>query len=280
MAIAYLNSVWQPIHEAKISVLDRGFMFGDGVYEVIPVYQQQPFMLAAHLDRLANSLLETKIPNPMTGEQWAALISEGILKSQERYALIYIQLTRGVAEKREHVWPKDTAPTVLITVSEAPFLSRSGDILPYKMITLEDYRWQRGNIKSISLLASGLFKNEALSQGADDAILVREGLVTESSSSNIFMVVENVLVTPPASNLILRGITRDVVLMLARKNAIPVQERQVLRSELSRASEILVTSSGREIWPVGELDGEVVGAGVPGPVWKKLNAAFQAYKKA
>ncbi|MBV1906162.1 MAG: aminotransferase class IV [Pseudomonadales bacterium] len=281
MAIAYLDGVWQAIHDAKVSVLDRGFMFGDAVYEVIPVYRNKPFMLVEHIQRLATSLAEIKIHNPMSTEQWLELIGEAIFRAEEAYALVYVQVTRGVAQRREHVWPENASPTILVTVSGSPALAEthtSSDIKPYVMIIAEDFRWQRGDLKSTCLLAAGLFKNEALAQGADDAILIRDGLVTESSSSNVFVVIDNVLVTPPKSRMILHGITRDLILTLARELNIPVEERDIKQSELAEASEIMVSSAGREVWPVGVINGISVGNGGPGVVWDKLNTGFQVIK--
>jgi len=282
MAIAYLNGVWQAIHEAKISVLDRGFMFGDGVYEVIPVYNNQAFLLEQHLQRLSTSLAEIKISNPMSVDQWVALVLQAVDKGQEANAVVYIQVTRGVAEKREHLWQQNISPTVLLTVSAAHGLARvysNTVITPYAMVTMDDFRWKNGHIKTTSLLAAGLIKNEAAALGMDDAILIRDGLVTESSSSNVFVVIDGAFVTPPKSCLILHGITRDLVLMLARKSNLVVEERDIEEAELFRASEVMVTSSGRELWPVGSINSKNVGDGAPGMVWKSLDKRFQAYKE-
>jgi len=282
MAIAYLNGVWQALHEAKISVLDRGFMFGDGVYEVIPVYDNKVFLLNEHLKRLSTSLSEIKIASPMSVEQWAALVLQAVEKGGETNAMVYIQVTRGVAEKRGHLWPQDISPTVLLTVNAAPGLTRLYStiaIVPYSMVTMDDFRWKNGHIKTTSLLAAGLIKNEAAALGVDDAILIRNGLVTESSSSNVFVVIGGAFVTPPKSRLILHGITRDHVLMLARKSSLVVEERDIEEAELFSASEVMVTSSGRELWPVGSIDGKKVGDGAPGVVWKELDKSFQAYKE-
>jgi len=282
MAVAYLNGVWQAIHKAKISILDRGFMFGDGVYEVIPVYNHKAFLLEQHLERLSTSLDEISIANPMTADQWAVLVLQAVEKGQEKNAVVYIQVTRGVAEKREHLWPKNLSPTVLLTVSAAPGLARvysNASITPYSMMTMDDFRWKNGHIKTISLLAAGLIKNEAVAKGVDDAILIRTGLVTESSSSNIFIVRNGAFVTPPKSSYILHGITRDLVLMLARKSKILVEERDIQEAELFSASEVMVTSSGRELWPVGSINGSKIGDGAPGVIWKMLDKSFQEYKQ-
>jgi D-alanine transaminase len=250
MAISYLNGSWQPIEEARVSVLDRGFMFGDGIYEVIPVYAGKVFTLPRHLVRLANSLVEIKLKNPMSTEAWTTLINEAVERSGETTAYVYIQVTRGLATKREHVYP-NVAPTVLVMVYHSPILERQ-QITPYKMVTLEDFRWSRGHIKTISLIAAGMLKNEALAQGADDAILIRDGLVMEATASNIFIVKDGVIKTPPKSMHLLHGITRDVVVELALANGLTLQECAITAAELADADEVMITSSGHEVcrWPV------------------------------
>jgi D-alanine transaminase len=277
MSIAYLNGEWNPMSETKVSVLDRGFMFGDGVYEVVPVYQKKAFTLKEHLARLGRSLDEIKIANPLDDAGWTNLIEAAIERSDEYDAVVYIQVTRGASESREHVWPENTPATVLVMVYDAPLLSRK-EVPPYKMITLEDFRWQKGHIKSVSLIAAGLFKNEAVSRGADDSILIRNGFVTEASSSNVYIVKDGVLITPPASNSILHGITRHLVLSLARGDGMSVEEREISVSELDDADEVLISSAGHEVWPVGSVNSNPVGNGEGGVVWQRLDQLFQGYK--
>ena len=277
MSIAYLNGVWNAMGETKISVLDRGFMFGDGVYEVIPVYKKKAFTLKEHLARLGRSLDEIKIVNPMTEDEWTRLIEKAIERSEEYDAVVYIQVTRGASESREHVWPTNTPATVLVMVYDAPLLSRK-EVKPYNVITLEDFRWQKGHIKSVSLVAAGLFKNEAVSRRADDAILIRNGYVTEASASNVYIVKEGVLITPPTSNSILHGITRNLVLSLARGDNMVVEEREISAEELAEADEVLISSAGHEVWPVGTVNGKPIGNGEGGVVWQRLDQLFQAYK--
>lgn len=276
-AISYLNGTWQPPEEARVPVLDRGFMFGDGVYEVIPVYYGKAFTLGRHLKRLGNSLREIRLTNPMDDAEWTALIQEAIDRSGEQTAYLYLQVTRGVAPIRTHVYPEVAEPTVLVMVYEAPILERTA-IEPLKMVTLEDYRWERGHIKTVSLIAAGLLKNEAIARDADDAILVRNGFVTEATAANIFVGLDGKLVTPPRSECLLHGITRDVVLELADAEGIPFEEREIAESELAFADEIMITSSGHETWPVGELNGNVVGNGAGGVLWQQIDKAFQAFK--
>lgn len=278
-AISFLNGTWQAPEDAKISVLDRGFMFGDGVYEVIPVYNKHPFGLARHLKRLDNSLAEVDIPSPRTDAEWAELIDEAIERSEETIASVYIQVTRGIAPKRDHRFPETPVPTVLVIVSPAPLLERKA-ITPLNIITMDDFRWARGHIKTISLIAAGMLRNEAIARGADDAILVKDGRVTEATASNIFIAKDGVLITPPKSNHLLHGITRDVVVEVARDSGITVEEREVALAELETADEIMISSSIHEIWPVGTLDGRTIGNGEGGVMWQQLDKLFQAAKLA
>ncbi len=278
MAIAYLNGEWQAPEEAKISVFDRGFMFGDGVYEVMPVYWGKVFTLDQHLSRLNRSLAEIRLPSPYEEEDWRRLFSEAIERSGEQTALLYLQVTRGVTAVRSHEYPVDVAPTVLVTVTAAPGLERES-VIPYRMIVKEDFRWGRGDIKVISLIASGMLKNEALAEGYDDAILTREGQLTESTASNVFIVKNGVIVTPPTSSRLLHGITRQHVISLIKENGIKFEEREVSEQELLDADEVWITSSGHEIWPVGELNGKPVGNGEAGVMWQLLDGYFQLSKR-
>ena len=278
MAIAYLNGVWQAPEDAKVSVFDRGFMFGDGIYEVMPVYWGQVFTLDAHLRRLRRSLHEIRLASPFRDDQWKDLFVEAIGKSGEKTAFLYLQVTRGVATMRTHEYPADVNPTVLVTVTAAPGLERKS-VVPYKMVTKTDFRWGRGDIKVISLIANGLLKNEAVDEGFDDAILIRDGLVTEATASNIFMVKDGVIVTPPKSNYLLHGITRGHVIELARSSGLPLEERDITEDELTKADEIWISSTGHEVWPVGELNGKTLGNGDAGVVWKTVDALYQASKR-
>ena len=278
MTISYLNGRWQPVEEAKVSVLDRGFLFGDAVYEVIPIYNTRPFNLERHLVRLDQSLQEVGIDNPFDNEGWSKLIAEAITRSGESYAALYLQVTRGVQSKRDFVYPKEPVPTVFLMVSEAKSLDRTV-IVPHKMVTLDDFRWSRGHIKTVSLIAAGMLKNKAISQGANDAILVKEGQVTECTSSNIFAVFDGVIVTPPKSNQLLHGITRDVIVENAIAAGMCVEERELSVAELDQADELFLSSSTMEAWPIGELNGKAVGNGEAGIVWHQVDKLFQAAKK-
>jgi D-alanine transaminase len=276
-AISYLNGIWQPPEEARIPVLDRGFLFGDGIYEVIPVYNGKAFALSRHLRRLHNGLQEVGVANPMTDAEWENLVNEAIVRSAERTAFLYLQVTRGVAAKRDHRYPEKAIPTVLVMVYEAPILART-EIVPLQMITLDDFRWERGHIKATSLIAAGMLKNHALAQGMDDAILVKYGRVTEATSANVFIANGEVLATPPKSNRLLHGITRDLVLELARAQGICADECDITEEQLQNADEIFITSSGYETWPVGTLNGRVIGTGRGGPLWRRIDKLFQDFK--
>lgn len=279
VAIACLNGDWQAPADAKVSVLDRGFMFGDGVYEVIPVYAGKAFTIDRHLTRLENSLSAVRIPNPMDLREWKSLIEEAITRSGEDLASVYLQVTRGPADERSHVYPAHPEPTVLVMVSPAPRLQRDA-VDALEMITLDDFRWSRGHIKTTSLIAAGMLKNEAVARGADDAILLRDGHVTEATSSNVFLVLGGKLVTPPKNNVVLHGITRDLVIELAVEGGLEVVERPVSASELEAAEEIFITSSIHEAWPIGRLDGTTIGNGEGGVLWQQVDRLFQSYKAA
>lgn len=274
---AYLNGQYVPLDEAKVSVMDRGFLFGDGVYEVIPCYLGQLFHFQAHVDRLTASLAGIRMENPYTTEQWLDIFKPLMDVSENQY--IYVQITRGVAPKRDHAFPEKTPPTIFAMCNNIlPFAGLETGV---KAITLDDSRWQFCNIKAIALLAHLLHRQDAVEKDCAEAILInRDGFVTEGAASNLFAVIDGVLLTPPKSNQILAGITRDVILELAAKNNIACREANISLAELKTASEIWVTSSTREIIPVVELDGVAVADGKVGAVWHAMNSIFQAYKQS
>ena len=272
----YLNGEYLPLADAKVSVLDRGFLFGDGIYEVIPAYAGKLFRLEDHIVRLNNSLREIRIDLVKPVEEWLAIFQPLLDSSKDEY--IYLQITRGYAPKRDHGFPNPVVPTVFAMCSEIkPF---AGRVTGVKAVTLEDTRWQKCHVKATALLAHLLLRQEALDQDCAEAILVRNGYVTEGAASNLFAVIDDELITPPNSHEILPGITRDVILELAKANQIPCREEVIAVEALQNASEIWVTSSTREIVPVIELDGRMVGEGRPGPVFAKLDQLFQSYKHA
>lgn len=273
----YLNGEYLPVEQAKVSVMDRGFLFGDGVYEVIPCYLGRLFHLQAHIDRLTASLAGIGMENPYSTEQWLTIFKPLIDASQNQY--IYLQITRGVAEKRDHAFPANTQPTIFVMCNNiVPFAGLETGV---KVVTFEDSRWEFCNIKAIALLAHLLHRQDAVEKDCAEAILLDvDGFVTEGAASNVFAVINSVLITPPKSNKILAGITRDVILELAEKNNIACREAEISLAELKTASEIWVTSSTREIVPVVELDGTPVADGKVGAVWHTVNSIFQTYKQS
>lgn len=271
----YLNGEYLPLGEAKVSVLDRGFLFGDGVYEVIPAYQGKLFRFDDHVQRLNNSLHAIRLEVNKSVADWRAIFEPMLDGSKDQY--IYLQVTRGYAPKRDHGFPEQTVPTVFAMCSDIkPFAGRETGV---SAVTMEDSRWQMCHVKAITLLANLLLRQEALDQDCAEAILVRNGYVTEGAASNVFAVIDGELITPPKNNEILPGITRDVILELAQANNMPCREEIIALEGLQNASEIWVTSSTREIVPVVELDGRIVGSGKPGPVFGKMDALLQDYKK-
>ena len=273
----YLNGEFMPIEQAKISVLDRGFIFGDGVYEVIPVYSRRPFRLAEHLARLQASLDAIRLQNPHDRARWTELVGRIVAGNPWEDQNVYLQITRGVA-KRDHAFPKGLKPTVFLMASE--LVPPSAELVKRgaAAIVLPDLRWTRCDIKSTSLLGNCMLRTAAAEQGCVEAILVRDGELTEASASNVFVVKSGTVLAPPKSHLILPGITYDVVLEILRDAAIPHEVRPVKESELRSADEVWVTSSSREVLPITTLDGKPVGPGRPGPVGAKVYALYQEYK--
>jgi len=271
--IVYLNGEFLPLDQAKVSVLDRGFLFGDGVYEVVPVYGGKPLRLAEHLERLDNSLRGIRMKSPLGADDWERIFNRLIVGVHDQS--IYLQITRGAAPKRDHAFPKDTAPTVFAMCTPIAPIPASG----VRAITVPDIRWQWCHIKAITLLANVLLRQQALDEGCAEAILVSDGHALEGAASNLFVLVDGVLLTPPKGHDILPGITRDLVVEIAQANAIPFEERRIALEELQRASEVWLTSSTREVLPVVELDGKTVGSGEPGPMWQRVNALYQTFKQ-
>ena len=269
----FLNGRFLPLSDAKISVLDRGFLFGDGIYEVIPVYGQKPLRLSEHLRRLEHSLKAIRMTTPYSDQEWATIFDRLIDGPQDQQ--IYLQITRGAQSKRDHAIPKDIQPTVFAMCTPIAPIPMGG----VNAVTLDDIRWDRCNIKAITLLANVLLKQEAVDVGAAEAILVREGLALEGASSNIFIVRNRQVITPPKGSTILPGITRDLVLELAEAQGYETVERSIRAEELPHADEIWLTSSTREILAVIELDGALISGGKPGPVWKQVLEAYQNYKQ-
>jgi len=270
----YLNGEYILLSEAKVSVLDRGFLFGDGIYEVIPAYFGKLFCLNAHLQRLSNSLNAIRLNVPFTSEQWQEILQPLLIEGEAQY--VYLQITRGVADKRDHAFPEQCKPTIFAMCSPiVPFMHGQG----VKAITLDDTRWQLCHVKATTLLGNILLRQQAVDQGCAEAILIKEGDAMEGAASNIFAVVDNVLITPPNSHSILPGITRNVIIDLAKVNGLSFRVDVISLADLQTASEIWLTSSTREILPVTTLDDKLVGNGQIGPVWQTMQALFQEYKR-
>jgi len=278
MSIVYLNGQTMPIDEARISVLDRGFLFGDGVYEVIPAYGGHLFRLSEHLQRLQNSLDGIRLENPLSDQQWTDALNDLIKKNSGEDQSVYLHVSRGVAAKRDHVFPDETHATVFMMSNELKSANREDLKQGVSAITLDDIRWHACHIKATALLANTMLKQQAKEEGAVEAILIRDGMATEGAASNIFIVKNGMVITPPISPLLLPGITRDLVLDLARENNIPCEEREITEEELRDASEIWMTSSTKEVVPIVELDGKPVGNGQYGPIWDKMIDIYQACK--
>ena len=273
----YLNGRFMPLEEATIPVLDRGFIFGDGVYEVIPVYSRRPFRLAEHLRRLQNSLDVIGLKNPHADAEWDKLIAELIACNEGGDQYLYLHITRGVA-KRDHAFPKVATPTVFMMSS--PLLPPSPELKTTGVaaITTIDNRWLRCDIKSISLLPNVLLRQHAVEAGTAEAVLLRDGCMTEGAASNIFVVQDGVVLAPPKNHLMLPGITYDLILELAAADGIPTQVGSVPEAAVRSADELWLTSSTREVLPITVLDGRPVGMGRPGPLFKRMDALYQNYK--
>ncbi|WP_068547506.1 D-amino acid aminotransferase [Thalassotalea crassostreae] len=276
--IVYLNGDLLAKEDAKVSVLDRGFLFADGIYEVIPVYNDKPFRLEQHLARLQYCLEQVDIDNPHSNIEWKNIINTLIKRNGGGHLSIYLQITRGVSETRNHDKPSDINPTVFLMASE--LIVDETNISTASAALLEDIRWQFCDIKSISLLGNMLLKNQAKAKGHSEAILHRNGQVTEGSTSNVFIVKHREVFTPPQNNLILGGITRDVIIELAEAAGLKVHQQKITVDELLAADEVWITSSSREISPVTNIDENIINNGNIGPVAKVLHQEFQDFKKS
>jgi len=291
MSTVYLNGTFMPMEDACIPVTDRGFLFGDGVYEVIPAYGSRLFRLPHHLQRLQNSLAGIRLANPLSDAEWEnvlnALLAENATETGPNEGplghndqSVYLQVTRGSAAKRDHSFPADIKPTVYATsnpIAEPdPQIARQG----LAAITLDDIRWKRCDIKATTLLANVLLRQQAVDLQAAEAILVHEGLATEGSASNLFVISDGIIMTPPKSECLLPGITRDLVLELADRHGLPHKETDIPVAQLSHADEIWITSSTREIVPITRLNDHAIGNGKPGETWRTISRHYRDYKEA
>lgn len=275
MRVCYLDGQYLPLAEARVSVLDRGFIFGDAVYEVIPVIAGKLFAVSEHVARLANSLAATEIPNPFDAAGWQALLEALVGANGGGDLSLYVQVTRGVAE-RDHAFPAGLEPTVFAMCKP---LATSGALACVSAVTLADNRWGRCDIKATALLPNVLLRNQAVRRGAYEAILLRDGLLTEGAASNVFIVRDGVVQTPPPSTLILPGVTRALLLAVMRRSGEQVEECAIAATALHAADEVWITSSSRDLVCVNELDGQTVGDGRRYAVAERVLAAFQAWRE-
>ena len=276
MTAAYHDGRFMALEECRISPLDRGFLFGDGVYEVMPAYRGRVFRYQAHMERLAYSLAQAGIKNPYPPSQWRGVCDGLIERSGLSDLSIYVQVTRGVAP-RDHVAAEALEPTVFAMTLPPPeaAAARRG----VRAITAEDTRWARCDIKSVSLLANVLLRRRARDRAAHEAILLRDDKLTEGAASNVFVVVAGNLATPPLGSRLLAGVTRGVVIEIAAACGVVCEQRAIAAAELFAASEVWLTSSTREILPVTAIDDKPVGNGAPGPTWQKFSRRLAEWRE-
>ena len=279
MTTVYLDGAFMPIAEAKVSAMDRGFLFGDGAYEVIPVYSRRPFRLPEHLSRLRHTLDGIRLANPHDDAAWARLVGEIIARNAGEDQSVYLQITRGADTKRNHAFPARVTPTVYIMseplVTPPPSQRETG----IAAVSAADVRWLRCDLKTTSLLANCLLRQLAVDAGCVETILFRDGFMTEGAASNIFAVKQGVLLAPPKDRFMLPGITYDVVLELAAAHGLPAEVGPVAEATARSADELWMTSSTKEVLPIVLLDGQPVGSGLPGPVFKRMHAWYQEFKR-
>ncbi|MCW8900136.1 MAG: D-amino acid aminotransferase [Gammaproteobacteria bacterium] len=276
--LVYLNGEYLPLNEARVSVLDRGFIFGDGVYEVIPAYGSKVLRFEHHMQRLQNSLDAVRIVNPLVNKQWQDIIDKLITNTDSQDQYIYLHITRGVAS-RDHRFPDETKPTVFVMSSVLHPVDEKLLANGVAAVTLDDIRWQYCNIKAIALLPNILLRQQAIDKGAMEAILIRDGNMTEGAASNVFIVTHGIIKTPPKDNKLLPGITRDLVVELAKTHNMPIEETAISEKEFLTADEIWLTSSTKEILPVTRINEQQVGNGKPGAVWQDMFQKYQDYKE-
>jgi len=278
-AKVFLNGQWLAAENARVSVMDRGFLFGDGVYEVIPVYSRRVFRLEQHLARLQHSLDGIRMANPYRLDEWIGFVTQLAREAEWEDQSIYIQVTRGPMAVRNHAFPQQVTPTVVILaepMSTPPASQREQGIAA---VSAADIRWLRCDLKTTSLLANCLLRQLAVSAGCVETVLFRDGFLTEGSASSIFVVKNGVLLAPIKNHLMLPGITYDVVLELAVQHGLPHEVRDITEAETRGADELWMCSSTKEVLPIVTLDGTKVGAGgTPGPVFARMYAWYQEFK--
>jgi len=273
--LCYLNGEYLPLASARIPVLDRGFIFGDGVYEVIPAYRKRPFRLESHLRRLHRSLTQIRIDNPRTDDEWRSIIERLIEASTAEDVVAYLQVTRGVA-KRDFAFPAGAVPTVFAMASPLTRPSQAQRERGLRTISVPDLRWLRCDIKSVSLLGAVLARQQAADRGLDEVVQHRDGRLTEGSASNIWVVQGGRVLAPPRDNLILEGIRYGFIQELCEQGSIPFEARPLSMDEVRDADELMLSAATREVLPIVELDGRPIGDGRPGPVYRRLRRGYDA----
>ena len=282
-----LNGEMSTLRDAKVSVLDRGFIFGDGVYEVVPVYSGRPFRFDEHMARLARSLGELRITNPMSVPQWRALVDRLIAAYAgqvgkppgETDQLVYIQVTRGVA-MRDHVMPPDLTPTVFVTTNKITQPSAEDRANGVTCVTAEDFRWKKAHIKSTSLLGSVFARQIGADVGANETVMFRDGFLSEGAAANVWVVKDGRVLGAEKDNLVLEGIRYGLIEKLCADAGIPFELRRIARDEVFSADELLLSNASKEVLPVTRLDGRPIGNGKPGPIYEKLYAGYQLAKRS
>ena len=281
MSNVYLNGEILPLQQACIPVMDRGFLFGDGIYEVIPAYGGRLFRLTEHLTRLNRSLDALGIPNPHSNRQWQQILDRLINDSDDGSELtLYLQITRGTGSRRDHAIPADITPNVFAMASATQPPTERQRQHGVTCITAEDIRWLRCDIKAITLLPAVLMRQQAAAAGATDALLVRDGHVTEGAVTSLFAIIDDTLVTPPQSHLLLPGVTRELVLELAGQAKLPITQRAITLAELYQTDELWITGSTKEVLAVVKVDGKPIKDGRPGPRFRQMLERYRAYKQA
>jgi len=275
--IVYLNGQYLPTSRAHVSVLDRGFIYGDGVYELVPVYGREPFRLSHHLARLQRSLDGIRLANPHSDAQWESIIRDLVARQPFDDQGVYFQVTRGAA-KRDHSFPKGVAPTVFMMSNPLPLPSREQVDNGVAVVTADDNRWHRCDLKTISLLGNVLMRQLATDEGAAETVMFRDGFLTEASASNVLVVIGGTIVVPPKDNHILPGITYDATMEFAREAGIPLEVRAVSKAEALAADEMWLSSSTKEVLAITTVDGKPFGNGKPGPVFRRMWSVFQTMK--
>lgn len=278
-SLCYLNGEYLPLAEARISPLDRGFLFGDGGYEVIPVYARRPFRYDEHMRRLQATLDGLRIQNPFSAEEWRGILGRVIREAEFPDQSLYIQVTRGADVKRDPAFPTNLRPTVFVFSAPLSAPSPKARQTGIAAITTEDIRWGRCDLKAITLLPNILMRQEAIEAGCAEAILVRDGYLTEGTSSSVFIVKKGVVVAPPQSHHVLAGTTYDVVVELLTQYQVPHEIRPVSEAELRSADEVWMTSSSKGVLSVTKLDGQSVGDGEPGPMARQMFACYSLLMK-